>query len=160
MVVKIFRRSYRAFPAGPTPLNPTPFEPLPQTWFGPDFDLILIRWGPQIHRIGSKSGQNRVWSRPGGRGLEGVGFRGVGPAMGRLCSSSGKSWAYINKHTQICTLSLGMTALWTYPLTWNDCKNKMIPWEFVRNFWWIFCSPNLQLGVLSHHLNCEMKSPH
>ena len=26
---KTFRRSYRAFPAGPTPLDPTPSEPLP-----------------------------------------------------------------------------------------------------------------------------------
>ena len=46
------------------------------TWFGPDSDLkrrISVR-------IRSKSGQNGVRIRSGGRGSEGVGSREAGPA--------------------------------------------------------------------------------
>ena len=58
-------------------LNLTPSEPLPP-------NPILTRFGPENHpfrvRIRSTSGQNRVQIRTGGRGSEGVGSRGVGPA--------------------------------------------------------------------------------
>ena len=81
--VKTFRRSYRAFPAGPTsgpdPLR-TPYPDLIWTRYGPDFDPIRTRKGGLQVRIGPKSGQNRVRSRFGARGSEGVGSRGVGPA--------------------------------------------------------------------------------
>ena len=70
--VKIFRRSYRAFPAGPAPLNPTPCEPFPPA--GPDFDLILTRFGPEIRLFRSESGQSQVKIRSGG-GVR----RGLGP---------------------------------------------------------------------------------
>ena len=73
--VKTFRRSYRAFPAGTYPSGPDP--------------LISTRLGPEIHRIGSKSGQNQVkiGCESGGRDPKGVGSTGVGLA-GKLCSSS------------------------------------------------------------------------
>ena len=64
--VKTFRRSYRAFPAGPTPLDPTPPNPSFRTRFRPDFDLILTRFGPEIRLFGSKSGLN--WVRNEGFG--------------------------------------------------------------------------------------------
>ena len=66
-----FPRSYRAFPAGPTPLDPTPSEPLPpdlvRTRFWPDFGPIRT-WNPPFRvRIGSKSGPNWVQIRSGGK---------------------------------------------------------------------------------------------
>ena len=57
--VKTFRRSYRAFAPGPTPLDPTPSEPiLPDLfrtrWFWPDSDSKSAFSGPNPVKIGSK----------------------------------------------------------------------------------------------------------
>ena len=71
----------RTYPSGPDQLRTPP----PRTWFGPDFDLILtIRtWKPPF----------QVQIRSGGGGVR----RGSGLVekvqLGRLCSSSGKSWS-------------------------------------------------------------------
>ena len=66
----------QTYPSAPDPLRTSPSRP--------DSDPILTRFGPEIRlfrvRIGSKSGQNRVQIRSGGRGSEGVGSRKVGPA--------------------------------------------------------------------------------
>ena len=70
-------------------------------------------------------------------------------------SHRGNDQTYLNKHTQMCTLSLGMTALWPTVATYTGlCKfgwfrsslelqiiTKRIPWElrFVVLIW--FCAP-------------------
>ena len=55
LMIKTFRRSYRAVSSQTYP----PY-PLPQTRCGPNFDPIWMRFGPEIPFFRSKSGPNQV----------------------------------------------------------------------------------------------------